>query len=37
MVIGMHSFGMSAPMAAAAEKFGFTVDKVVAAAEKVMA
>jgi transketolase len=37
MVIGMHSFGMSAPMAAAAEKFGFTVEKVVAAAKKVMA
>ena len=36
MVIGMHSFGMSAPMAAAAEKFGFTVEKVVAAAKKVM-
>ena len=36
-VIGMHSFGMSAPMAAAAEKFGFTVEKVVAAAKDVMA
>jgi transketolase len=35
-VIGMHSFGMSAPMAAAAEKFGFTVEKVVEAAKKTM-
>jgi len=37
VVIGMHSFGMSAPMAAAAEKFGFTVEKVVEAAKKTIA
>jgi transketolase len=37
VVIGMHSFGMSAPMAAAAEKFGFTVDKVVEATKKTLA
>ncbi len=36
MVIGMHSFGMSAPMAAAAEKFGFTVEKLAAAANKLL-
>jgi transketolase len=36
-VIGMHSFGMSAPMAAAAEKFGFTVEKVVEAAKQTLA
>ncbi len=37
IVLGMHSFGMSAPIAAAAEHFGFTVEKVVEAAKKALA
>jgi transketolase len=37
IVLGMHSFGMSAPIAAAAEHFGFTVEKVVEAAKKTLA
>lgn len=37
IVLGMHSFGMSAPIAAAAEHFGFTAEKVVEAAKKAMA
>ena len=36
IVLGMHSFGMSAPIAATAERFGFTVEKVVAAARRVI-
>jgi len=37
VVLGMHSFGMSAPIAVVAEHFGFTVDRVVEAAKKTMA
>jgi transketolase len=37
VVLGMHSFGMSAPIAVVAEHFGFTVDRVVESAKKVMA
>jgi transketolase len=33
----MHSFGMSAPIAVVAEHFGFTPDRVVAAAKQTMA
>jgi transketolase len=36
IVLGMHSFGMSAPIAVVAEHFGFTPDKVAAAARQVM-
>ncbi len=34
VVLGMHTFGMSAPMKVVAEHFGFTVDGVVAAARQ---
>ncbi len=34
IVMGMHTFGMSAPMKVVAEHFGFTVDAVTAAAKK---
>ncbi len=34
IVLGMHTFGMSAPIKAVAEHFGFTVDHVVAAAKQ---
>jgi len=34
VVLGMNTFGMSAPMKVVAEHFGFTVDNVVAAARK---
>jgi transketolase len=37
IVLGMHSFGMSAPIAVVAEHFGFTVDRVVESAKKAMA
>ena len=37
VVLGMRSFGMSAPMKVVAEHFGFTVDGVVAAAKQAMA
>jgi transketolase len=37
IVLGMHSFGMSAPIAVVAEHFGFTVDHVVESAKKAMA
>jgi transketolase len=37
IVLGMHSFGMSAPIAVAAEHFGFTVERVVAAAKQTLA
>jgi transketolase len=37
VVLGMHSFGMSAPIAVVAEHFGFTVDRVVASAKQAMA
>jgi len=36
VVIAMHSFGLSAPIAVAAEHFGFTVEKVVEAAKQSM-
>jgi len=32
-VIGMHTFGASAPLRALQQEFGFTVDKVLAAAQ----
>jgi transketolase len=32
----MHSFGMSAPMKVVAEHFGFTADRVAAAARQAM-
>ena len=37
VVLGMHTFGMSAPIKVVAEHFGFTVDRVVAAARQAMA
>ncbi|MFL5253463.1 MAG: transketolase [Rhodopila sp.] len=37
IVVGMRSFGMSAPIAAVLEHFGFTPDKVVDAAKQAMA
>ena len=37
VVLGMRTFGMSAPMKVVAEHFGFTVDGVVAAARQAMA
>jgi transketolase len=36
VVLGMHSFGLSAPIAVAAEHFGFTVERVVKAAKQAM-
>ena len=36
VVLGMNTFGMSAPMKVVAEHFGFTVDNVTAAARKVI-
>jgi len=36
VMLGMHSFGMSAPIKVVAEHFGFTVDGVVAAARRSM-
>jgi transketolase len=36
VVLGMHTFGMSAPIKVVAEHFGFTVDGVVAAARQAM-
>jgi transketolase len=36
-IIGMHSFGSSAPIKDLLKKFGFTADKVVEAAREVMA
>jgi transketolase len=36
-IIGMHSFGMSAPIAAVAQHFGFTPDRVVEVAKQAMA
>jgi transketolase len=36
IVLGMRSFGMSAPIAAVADHFGFTVERVVAAAKQTM-
>ena len=36
VVLGMHTFGMSAPMKVVAEHFGFTVEGVVAAAHQSM-
>jgi transketolase len=36
VVLGMHSFGMSAPIKVVAEHFGFTPDHVVAAAKRAM-
>jgi transketolase len=35
-MIGMHSFGSSAPLKDLLKKFGFEPDKVVAAAKEVM-
>ena len=37
IVLGMRSFGMSAPIAVAAEHFGFTIERVVEAAKQTMA
>jgi len=36
VVLGMHTFGMSAPIKVVAEHFGFTVESVVAAARQAM-
>ncbi|HME23678.1 MAG TPA: transketolase [Acetobacteraceae bacterium] len=36
IVLGMHTFGMSAPMKVVAEHFGFTADRVAAAARQAM-
>jgi transketolase len=36
VVLGMHSFGLSAPIKVVAEHFGFTPDRVVAAAKQAM-
>jgi transketolase len=36
VVLGMHTFGMSAPMKVVSEHFGFTVDGVIAAARQAM-
>jgi len=35
-IIGMHSFGASAPLKDLLKKFGFEVDKVVTAAKEVL-
>jgi transketolase len=37
IVLGMHTFGMSAPMKIVAEHFGFTVEHVVSAAKQTLA
>jgi transketolase len=37
VMLGMHTFGMSAPIKVVAEHFGFTADRVVAAAKQAMA
>ena len=37
VVLGMHTFGMSAPMKVVMEHFGFTVDHVVSAAKQAIA
>jgi transketolase len=37
IVLGMRSFGMSAPIAVVAEHFGFTVEHVLAAAKQAIA
>jgi len=37
VVIGMHTFGASAPLKELQKKFGFSPDKVVEAARQVMA
>jgi transketolase len=37
VVLGMHSFGMSAPIAVVTKHFGFTADHIVDAAKKTMA
>jgi transketolase len=37
VVLGMHTFGMSAPIKVVTEHFGFTVDRVVAAARQAIA
>ncbi len=37
VILGMHSFGLSAPIAVVAEYFGFTVDRVVGAAKQAIA
>ncbi len=37
VVLGMHTFGMSAPIKVVTEHFGFTVDRVVAAARQTIA
>ena len=36
-VIGMHSFGASAPLKALATKFGFTLDKIIEIAKQQIA
>ncbi len=36
VVLGMHTFGMSAPIKVVAEHFGFTTEHVVAAAKQAM-
>jgi transketolase len=36
-IIGMHSFGVSAPIKDLMQKFGFVADKVIAAAESQIA
>jgi transketolase len=36
VVLGMHTFGMSAPIKVVADHFGFTVDGVIAAARQTM-
>ncbi len=36
VIVGMHNFGMSAPMKVVAEHFGFTPERVVAAAKRAM-
>ena len=36
VVLGMHTFGMSAPIKVVMEHFGFTVEHVVAAAKQAM-
>ena len=37
VVLGMHTFGMSAPMKVVMEHFGFTVEHVVSAAKEAIA
>ena len=37
VVLGMHTFGMSAPIKVVAEHFGFTIEHVVAAAKQALA